>query len=247
MNFQLLNDIYAVIRDLPEDHSTACFRMKSSEIEEAFSIMNALLTGSISDRRWRKRFLVFTRKQNVAGVALADSLQNDEVLLDDFLASCDEEVLDALAVQYGESTQLGIKIKEYASRFHVNEKALIQQISMDLSDDDSIFYCMLRELILKKYESPSKYYNKIRFSRKLFSKTKKSDYTLNRENALWLIVGLEPDYWEFVRLLNAAGYSLREGNRRDTIIKFVIKNGEYTLDSLNQILHFFHEECIGVS
>ena len=62
---------------------------------------------------------------------------------------------------------------------------------------------------------------------------------------MWIVAGLETDYWQFVRLFNAAGYSLREGNRRDTIIKFVVKNGNYTFEDLNEMLKFFGEDVIG--
>ena len=121
-----------------------------------------------------------------------------------------------------------------------------RQIQTDLSETTERFNRMLEETIFQKYSCVADYYNKIGFSRKLYSKVKNnSDYVLNRENALWIVAGLETDYWQFVRLFNAAGYSLREGNRRDTIIKFVVKNGNYTFEDLNEMLKFFGEDVIG--
>lgn len=247
LNFQLVNEINLAIRELPREKNCTELNETAKRQLEAMELLDGLLAGKSSASAWIVRFCSFCGIKRMVGSYLSEDARNDDLLLDELLASCDEYVLDSLLIKYGEESVLGSRIKEYAKRFHVEEQVLKKQIQKDFLSNNQDFYHMLREEILQKYPTPSKYYNQIRFSRKLFSKIKNADYVLSRENALWLIVGLAPDYWKFVRLFNAAGYSLRDGNRRDVIVKFVIKNGEYTLDTLNYMLDFFGEACIGTS
>lgn len=248
LSFHLINEINIAIRGMPHQAVDVELSKRAKRQLEALELVDGLLTGKSGSPVWSAHFYSFCGRKKLAGSCFSDGNINDDLLLEELLASCEEDVLDSLLVKYGEKSTLGARIKEYANRFYVEENTLKKQIQKDFSDTNQSFYSMLREAILKKYPTPSKYYNEIRFSRKLFSKIKNNvDYVLSRENALWLIVGLEPDYWQFVRLFNAAGYSLREGNRRDTIIKFVIKNGSYTLATLNSMLDFFDEECIGTN
>ena len=245
LNFQLVNEINIAIREMPRRALEVAYSPIAKRQLEALELLDGLLEGKSDSTLWRSRFRSFCGIRRLTGSCLSLDNPSDELLLDELLSSCDEDVLDTLLIKYGETSALGSRIKECAQRYHVEDKALQKQIQKDFSASGQNFYNLLRETILQKYPSPSKYYNELRFSRKLFSKIKNADYVLSRENALWLIVGLTPDYWQFVRLFNAAGYSLREGNRRDTIIKFVIKNGSYTLETLNDMLHFFEERCIG--
>lgn len=245
LSFQLVNEINSAIRKMPRQATTFELSEIAKRQLEALDLLDGLLQGKSSAHDWTERFYSFCGRRKPVGICLCDGTTNDDLLLEELLSSCDEDVLDSLLVKYGENSELGSRIKEYANRFSVEEQTLKKQIQKDFSTDNMGFYGLLKEAILKKYSTPAKYYNELRFSRKLFSKIKNVDYVLSRENALWLVVGLEPDYWQFTRLFNAAGYSLREGNRRDTIIKFVIKNGKYTLSTLNSMLDFFGESCIG--
>lgn len=248
LSFQLLNEINIAIRDMPPGEKSPKFSAKAARQLEALDLLDDLLNGMSHTSQWMNRYHSFCGTKQAIGVSFSEEGLSDALLLDELLESCEEDVLDALLIKYGETSALGAHIKEFAQRYHVGEQTLKKQIQHDLSSSDESFYSLLRETILQKYDRPSAYYNEIRFSRKLFSKIKKNvDYVLSRENALWLIAGLAPDYWRFVRLFNAAGYSLREGNRRDTIIKFVVKNGNYSLDTLNTMLDFFGEACIGTS
>lgn len=247
LSFQLLNEINIAIRDMPPGANQPKFSTKAARQLEALDLLDDLLNGMSHTSQWMNRYHSFCGIKQAIGVSFSEEGLSDTLLLDELLESCEEDVLDALLIKYGETSALGSHIKEFAQRYHVGEQTLKKQIQHDLSSSDESFYSLLRETILQKYNRPSNYYNEIRFSRKLFSKIKNVDYVLSRENALWLIAGLAPDYWRFVRLFNAAGYSLRQGNRRDTIIKFVVKNGNYSLDTLNSMLDFFGETCIGTS
>lgn len=247
LNFQLLNEIYLAIRELPKNANSIELSTKAKRQLDALTLLDELFAGASINQNWVNHFYSFCGKKQTIGASLAEETPTDDLLLDELLSACEEDVLDALLMKYREQTELGSKIKQHCSRRHVENSALQKQIMKGLPEQSHGFYKMLEELILKKYTRVSEYYNEILFSRKLFSKIKNEAYTLSRENALWLISGLQPDYWQFVRLFNAAGYSLREGNRRDTIIKFVIKNGNYTLETLNEMLYFFNEECIGVN
>ena len=245
LNFKLLNKIHVAICDLPRQPNHPEYSKSAIRQLEALDLVDDLLNGKSNNLRWESHYNSFCGTKTVSGASFSEE-DNDSLLLEDLLESCEEGVLDALLVKYGDSSALGTRINEYIERFHVGEKVLQRQIQTDLSETTERFNRMLEETIFQKYSCVADYYNKIGFSRKLYSKVKNnSDYVLNRENALWIVAGLETDYWQFVRLFNAAGYSLREGNRRDTIIKFVVKNGNYTFEDLNEMLKFFGEDVIG--
>lgn len=246
LSFKLINRISQEICDMRKTPLRDEFSPTATRQLDAISLIEELLEGRAKTSEWHKRYSLFCNKSTCRGVAFAEESNDENLLLEDLLEACDENVLDALLIKYGETSTLGTRMKECSERIHVRDAVLQKQIEKDISTSSPGFYKLLREAILKKYDHLSEYYNEIVFSRKLFSKIKKESYTLSRENALWLITGLAPDYWQFTRLFNAAGYSLREGNRRDTIIKFVIKNGNYTLETLNEMLEFFEENCIGI-
>lgn len=205
------------------------------------------------------------------GESAKEDGESDEALLREILSLCSEEAKEQLVARHGRNSKIGLLIvKMQAEKDRAKETARekakergkekkrgnaggkngrafapdeLQQILMEQQHS---FYQLLGEKIdARGYESDADFYKSINFPRQLFSKLRRPDYTLHKDNVLWLLAGLRVDYWEAVQLLGAAGYTFRKNIRRDVIIAYTMKSGDYTLDSLNEMLLFFDEKPLG--
>lgn len=203
-------------------------------------LIEDLLNGRRDSSDWRFAYQRLCGDSDAVGMALMGESVNDDMLLNQILEACDSDVLASMAVKYGTSSHLGKLIAE-----HYQAKECTD-IAQGLKQRQVSFYQLLVKLIEKKgYRTDADYYNALCFSRQTFSRLRNPNYKLSRENALWLTLGLAPDYWEGTELLRAAGFSLRKSDRREYIILYVMKNGSYTLQELNEMLVYFGEEPIG--
>ena len=240
IDFSTYIAISELIMDLPT-------RNKDAE-EEEIVLIKALLSGKSREHSWSSRLQHFLNQSEIlAGASVSGGEPTDEQLLQDLLDACDENSLDVLLSEYGESSRLGQMILKSRRRQPVPEDALKREALSEYDEGQKSFYELLKEEMNKKhYKNDAEFYNKIQFSRKIFSKMRlQKDYVLSKDSVLWLTAGLELDYWSTLRLLQAQGYTFRPRSRRDSIIVYVLKNGNYTLDQLNELLYFFDERILG--
>lgn len=218
--------------------------------EEAVSLVRALISGRIREPYWYNLLNRFLNKCTiVTGNGLIENMVPNDRLLDEILEACDDHALDALLAEYSEDSLLGQEILKARHRKPLSEEALRRKIrEADVSEHQSFYDLLKVEMDRKNYANDADFYNSIHFSRKTFSKMRtQRDYVLSKDSVLWLAAGLGLDYWASLRLLQAQGYTFRHGSRRDTIIVYVMKNGQYTLDELNEMLYFFGEKALGES
>lgn len=206
----------------------------------AIGLIEDLLNGRRDTSNWLLAYQTLCDDSKIAGIALTGESVSDDVLLNQLLDACDPDVLVSMAAKYGTSSRLGKMIANHCRAEECTD------IAQGLKQRQTSFYQLLVKLIEKKgYRTDADYYNTLRFSRQTFSRLRDPNYKLSRENALWLTLGLVPDYWEGTELLRAAGFSLRRSDRREYIILYVMRNGPYTLQELNEMLVYFEEEPIG--
>ncbi len=105
------------------------------------------------------------------------------------------------------------------------------------------FYQYLAKLIDEKgFESDAQFYNSIGMSRQTFAKIRKSRNGISRNHAILMAVGLRLDYQETVAFLSHAGYAFRKGDMRESIISYVMRNYQYDLMMMEEILASFGEK-----
>lgn len=215
-------------------------RSRQNDSILAIGLIENLLNGRRDTADWRLAYQTLCGGGKVAGATLIGESVDDDVLLNQILEACDPDMLASMAAKYGTSSRLGKLISDHC------QVAECTDIAQGLKKRQDSFYQLLVKLIEKKgYRTDADYYNMLCFSRQTFSRLRNPNYKLSRENALWLTLGLAPDYWEGTELLRAAGFSLRKSDRREYIILYVMKNGPYTLQELNEMLVYFEEEPIG--
>lgn len=203
-------------------------------------VIDGLLQGRKNTQEWKHLYAEIFGNYGYSGKFLSEEANSDEMILEQILKNCDQDMLDTILERYGEESKLGKYIYELCRG---REKTEIGEALQE--QHESFYQLLVKEMKRKGYETDADYYNALCFSRQTFSRLRNKEYILSRENALWLTLGLEPDYWVGKNLLAAAGYSLRSANRREYIISYVMKSGPYTLLELNSLLDFYGEKPIG--
>lgn len=92
----------------------------------------------------------------------------------------------------------------------------------------------------KGYKSDADFYRSISMSRQNFARIRNKSLNIGKESVLWIACGPGLSYIEAYQLLNAARYTFRENDKRDTVIEYIMKNvPNYTPDMVNDILYHF--------
>ena len=100
----------------------------------------------------------------------------------------------------------------------------------------------LTDYIDAKGLSDPEVYRRAHMDKRLFNKIKNPEYHPSKKNALALAIALELNIEETEELIDRAGYSLSCSNKRDIIVAYCIKNGEYDIFKINSILYAFGEQ-----
>lgn len=228
MDFQKILELEKQLREIKDEPAI--------QVE----LVEGLLNGRKNTSAWKKRYQMFCERTALPGVCLTEEDTSDDILLSHILDACDPEMLSALAERYSASPHFMKMIRERC------RQSGQMKLDQELKKPKATFYQLLvKEMKKRGYDRDSDYYNYLGFSRQTFSKIRKADSKISKENALLLTLGLTPDYQSGMGLLNEAGYSLRKSNRREYIILYVMQKGPYTLFELNELLIFFGEKPIG--
>lgn len=88
-------------------------------------------------------------------------------------------------------------------------------------------------------------YKKAHIDRRLFSKIRSDeDFKPSKKTAISLCFGLKLNLDESLDLLAKAGFTLSHASRFDLIIEYFLKEEEYDLDILNQVLYDYGEDTL---
>ena len=89
-------------------------------------------------------------------------------------------------------------------------------------------------------------YKRANLDRKLFSKIRKNkNYKPSKNTALALAVALELNLDETKDFIGKAGYALTRSSKMDIIVEFFIKQNNYDIFELNEVLFYYEEPLLG--
>jgi len=117
----------------------------------------------------------------------------------------------------------------------------------DFNDLEDGFSETLLKFIDRSGKKDSEVYKKANIDRKLFSKIKNNpNYQPSKVTVFSFAVGLELDLEDTKKLLASAGFALSRSSRFDLILEFFIKEGNYDMFRINQVLYDFDQTLLGV-
>ena len=89
-------------------------------------------------------------------------------------------------------------------------------------------------------------YKRANLDRKLFSKIRKNkNYKPSKNTALALAIALELNLDETKDFIGKAGYALTRSSKMDIIVEFFIKQNNYDIFELNEVLFYYDEPLLG--
>ena len=115
-----------------------------------------------------------------------------------------------------------------------------------LREPGESFSQMLLRLIDESGRTDADVYRRANLDRRLFSKIRsKADYQPSKATVLALAVSLRLDEDRTRDLLRAAGYALSPASRRDRIVEYFLRSGNYNIFELNEALFAYDEPALG--
>lgn len=242
MNQQIKQDISVYINAFQFEEPT------DAGVAESKNLIIKLVNGTLTDKE--KQEVVWDGK----GIACAKTTatMSDAELLMAVLQRCDDGVLAKLEEEFKAQARLSALIKQYRQRFQkisMYDDNTIMSIAKMLEESEqsgNVLYKQICVLMEKKgYQTDSDFYNAISMSRQSFARIRNKSKSIGKHTILWIIVGLQLDYYEAVQLLETAGYAFKRTDKRDMIISYILKNvSDYTLDSVNEILYDFQVKTL---
>ncbi len=111
---------------------------------------------------------------------------------------------------------------------------------------ESSFAESLFKYINDKGLSDPEVYKRANLDRKLFSKIRKNkNYKPSKNTALALAIALELNLDETKDFIGKAGYALTRSSKMDIIVEFFIKQNNYDIFELNEVLFYYDEPLLG--
>lgn len=125
-------------------------------------------------------------------------------------------------------------------------KAPLRDLDSITKNIGETFSQMLLRLIDERGLKDSEVYTRANIDRKHFSKIRnKVDYHPSKANVFAFAVALELSLDETLDLLNRAGYGISKASKFDVIMEFLISEGYYDIDTVNQALFQYGMELLG--
>ena len=124
-------------------------------------------------------------------------------------------------------------------------KAAEPSLAAWLDQLDEPFSTTLLELIDRKGMSDVQVYKRANMSRQLFSRIRSdADYRPAKKTVLALAIALKLSLEETKSLLERAGFAFSHANKRDVIVEYFIRNGDYDLFAVNEALYEFDQPLL---
>ena len=117
----------------------------------------------------------------------------------------------------------------------------------DMLDElDAGFSETLLKLIDRTGKKDSEIYKKANVDRKLFSKIRNNpDYSPSKTTAIAFAIALELDLEETKDFIARAGFALSRSSKFDVIIEYFIKQKNYDVFAINEVLFAFDQSLLG--
>lgn len=186
------------------------------------------------------------KNERFLGVFLSsEHKSNDEVIIK-LIADCDIEMIKRLMSYFETEAPIQELLKKKLTDLEsVDTKDDLQEFLTTEKKNNPSFYQYIVSLMRNHgFQTDADFYNYIGMSRQTFSKIRNQNNGISRDNVLLMAIGLGLNYKEAVEFLNRAGYAFRKDNRRDVIISYVMRNKEYNLDMMEEILYSFDEKAL---
>ena len=111
---------------------------------------------------------------------------------------------------------------------------------------DEPFSVTLMRFIDESGQKDVDIYKRANLDRRLFSKIRSNpDYMPSKPTIIALAIALELTLEQTEDLLKRAGYSLSHSQKFDVIIEFFIKNCNYNIPEINEILYEYDQPLLG--
>lgn len=116
---------------------------------------------------------------------------------------------------------------------------------VSLKGREETFTSHMLKIISKKGISEAEVYNSVFMDRKLFNKIRNDpEYHPSKRTAILIAISLKLTYEETQALLETAGYTLTHSNKRDLIVEFFIREGNYSIFEINEMLERFKQPLL---
>lgn len=126
---------------------------------------------------------------------------------------------------------------------HEEKRSTLDQF---LTNAEETFSQKLLRLIDERQLSDPEVYKRANLDRRLFSKIRSNkDYQPKKATALALALALELSLEETQDLLSAAGYSLSKSTKFDLIVEYFIRQQNYDIYLVNEVLFTYHQPPLG--
>ena len=138
---------------------------------------------------------------------------------------------------------LNVDNYQLASKAHKSEKRSLKDLVLEI---ESTFAETLFKYIDDKGLSDPEVYKRANLDRKLFSKIRKNkNYKPSKNTALALAIALKLNLDETKDFIGKAGYALTHSSKMDIIVEFFIKQNNYDIFELNDVLFYYEEPLLG--
>ncbi|MBQ7759129.1 MAG: RNase III inhibitor, partial [Anaerotignum sp.] len=115
-----------------------------------------------------------------------------------------------------------------------------------LGEEEMTFSEALLDWLIKKDLNDPDVYKKANMDRKLFSKIRSNaDYKPKKSTAIALALALELDLEETKEFIGRAGYALTHSSKFDIIIEYFIRQKNYNVFEINEVLFAYNYPLIG--
>ena len=138
---------------------------------------------------------------------------------------------------------LNVECDKVAFKTYKSEKRSLKDLVLEV---ESTFAETLFKYIDDKGLTDPEVYKRANLDRKLFSKIRKNkNYKPSKNTALALAIALELNLDETKDFIGKAGYALTHSSKMDIIVEFFIKQNNYDIFELNEVLFYYDEPLLG--
>ena len=242
---ELLESCYTTSLRLAKEYGckSIAFPLISSGIygypkDQALRIAVEQIRKFLLDNEMLVYLVIFDRK----AYEISDKLYSDiATYIDDQYVDEHSDSLSLQKVRFRESENICLK-EESVPLSSANQKTIKDW----LEDIDESFSEMLLRKIDESGMSDAECYKKANIDRKLFYKIRSDKlYKPSKPTVIAFALALELSLEEMQDMLAKAGFALSHSSKFDLIIEYFVKQGNYNVYEINEVLFAFDQSLIG--